>query len=400
MIRHILRLVWNRKAGNILIMAEITISFLVVFLVAALALFLFHNGRQPMGFSSEDLWYVTIDAPRTVGDEAAERQELERQVLREVASMDAVEKVAVVAYPPYVNSNSIRGWDLDGRALQSELTYLSDGAEEVLKLELVSGRWFQPGDEELAFKPVLMNERLAAEIFGDEDPLSRTFADPPKEPREGYKESRVIGVFTDFRRNGEFSSLDNMMLLRRQPGDPDRQMYTVALRMRPGTTAQYEETVLERLDRVAPSWSFGIRSVEVEREEYRRGKILQVVLAASLAGFLVLMVALGLLGVLWQSVTLRTQEIGLRRATGADARQICLQILTEIMVVAVLALTVGAVIAFQLPLTGLLDFLTPALTFQALGVALAFMMSLALICGFYPSWLATRVLPAEALHYD
>ncbi len=400
MIRHILRLVWNRKAGNFLIMAEIAISFLVVFVVAALALFLYSNSRRPLGFTPEDLWYVTIGAPRTVGDEAAERQELERQVIREVEGLDAVVKVAVVAFPPYLRSNRSRGWSFHDRIFQSELTYLSDGAEEVLGLELVSGRWFQPGDEELAYAPVLMNERLAAEVFGDEDPLLRAFADPPEEPEEGYKEKRVVGVFSDFRRNGEFSPPDNMMLLRLLPGDPDQQMYTISLRMRPGTTARYEETILERLGQVAPVWSFAIHSVETQREEYRRGKILQVVLAASLAGFLVLMVGLGLLGVLWQSVTQRTQEIGLRRATGADARRILGQILTEIVVVATLALVVGGAIAVQLPLTGVLDFLTPSITFQAFAVALGFMMSLALICSFYPSWLATRVLPAEALHYD
>ena len=38
------------------------------------------------------------------------------------------------------------------------------------------------------------------------------------------------------------------------------------------------------------------------------------------AGFLMVMVGLGLIGVLWQNVTQRTREIGLRRATGAARR--------------------------------------------------------------------------------
>ena len=38
MIRHLLKLVWNRKRANTLILVEIFISFLVVFVVATLGL--------------------------------------------------------------------------------------------------------------------------------------------------------------------------------------------------------------------------------------------------------------------------------------------------------------------------------------------------------------------------
>ena len=60
------------------------------------------------------------------------------------------------------------------------------------------------------------------------------------------------------------------------------------------------------------------------------------------AGFLMLMVALGLTGVLWQNVTQRTREIGLRRAKGATARRIHRQILGELLVMTTLALAAGA----------------------------------------------------------
>ena len=36
----------------------------------------------------------------------------------------------------------------------------------------------------------------------------------------------------------------------------------------------------------------------------------------------------------------------------------------------------------------------------ALGAALAVMYAFVLVCGLYPSWLATRVEPARALMYE
>ena len=59
---------------------------------------------------------------------------------------------------------------------------------------------------------------------------------------------------------------------------------------------------------------------------------------------------LGLTGVLWQTVTQRTREIGLRRAKGATITDIRAQILGELLVMATLAVLLGTAIIVQFPL--------------------------------------------------
>ena len=56
------------------------------------------------------------------------------------------------------------------------------------------------------------------------------------------------------------------------------------------------------------------------------------------------MVALGLTGVLWQNVTRRTKEIGLRRAAGAPVRRIFQQIATEMIVITTSAVMLGTIL--------------------------------------------------------
>ena len=119
-----------------------------------------------------------------------------------------------------------------------------------------------------------------------------------------------------------------------------------------------------------------------------------------IAGFLMLMVALGLIGVLWQSVTQRTKEIGLRRAKGATANRIYKQILGELLIVTTFGLLIGTLVVIQFPLLDFLGFATKQVYVYSLLLSLVVIYALTIICGLYPSRLATKVQPAEALHYE
>ena len=84
-------------------------------------------------------------------------------------------------------------------------------------------------------------------------------------------------------------------------------------------------------------------------------QLLPLIAAGIVAGFLMLMVVLGLTGVLWQNVTQRTREIGLRRAKGASRPYIYGQILGELMVMTTMAVLLGAVLLAHVPFLNLVD---------------------------------------------
>ena len=58
--------------------------------------------------------------------------------------------------------------------------------------------------------------------------------------------------------------------------------------------------------------------------------------AMAIAGFLIVTAGLGLMGVLWQTVSRRTQEIGVRMAVGAQRRDIFRLVVGQGMLVAIL----------------------------------------------------------------
>ena len=62
MIRHLLRIVWNRRRANALVALEILLSFLVLCAVATMLVYYVGNYRRPLGYVWQDVWVVSMDA--------------------------------------------------------------------------------------------------------------------------------------------------------------------------------------------------------------------------------------------------------------------------------------------------------------------------------------------------
>ena len=112
------------------------------------------------------------------------------------------------------------------------------------------------------------------------------------------------------------------------------------------------------------------------------------------------MVTLGLSGVLWQNVTQRIRELGLRRAKGADRARIKRQIFLELALMTGIAILAGGLLLAQVPVLGWLGPVPTSIYAVSLLLAAAGLFVLTSVCGWYPSLLATRIPPAEALRYE
>jgi putative ABC transport system permease protein len=119
-----------------------------------------------------------------------------------------------------------------------------------------------------------------------------------------------------------------------------------------------------------------------------------------IAAFLLVMVMMGLTGVLWQTVTQRTREIGLRRAKGATIPNIQHQVLGEVLVLTSLAVAAGSLVVAQVPLLDLVGAIDGRAYAAGLGLSVVCIYLLSIACAWAPSRLATSMPPAEALRYE
>jgi putative ABC transport system permease protein len=396
-IRHLFKLIWNRKRANALIITEIFFSFLVIFVVVAISTNLISNYRRPLGYDYGGVWNVGVDT-KGMNDEKPDPEVAGNifRMLRELKNMPQIEAAAATRTPPYAFSTSEGVFHINGKKVYLVMDESTDDYAKVMGMKVVRGRWFRPEDDALNFRPVVLDVNAARAMYGTADPIGQKF------DKDDDVELRVVGVVGTYRKDGELSTPVNMVFKRagEHGAGSMRVPQNLMLKLKPGTTAEFEPALLERLQRLNPAYTFRVRYVEDMRRTALRSRLAAVAVGFVIAAFLIIMVTLGLSGVLWQNVTARTRELGLRRALGATGPLVHRQILFEVAIVATMALIAGTVVVMQIPLMGVFSWLNPGVYPLALAISLATIYALTLLCGLYPSWLAGRVQPAEALHYE
>jgi putative ABC transport system permease protein len=146
---------------------------------------------------------------------------------------------------------------------------------------------------------------------------------------------------------------------------------------------------------------FAVRTMEELINTFSSTSSLLTILLAVIAGISLLVGGIGIMNIMYVSVTERTREIGLRMAIGATGGDILLQFLTEAIMISI----TGAVIGVFLGITAsklVTLFLSWPTLITEFSIILSFMVCVitGVFFGYYPAQKASRLDPIEALRYE
>ncbi len=108
---------------------------------------------------------------------------------------------------------------------------------------------------------------------------------------------------------------------------------------------------------------------------------------------------IGIMNIMFVSVTERTKEIGIRKAIGARRRTILTQFLVESAALCLIGGLIGLIIAFPLSLI-VNQFLPTAMPLSVVFIAIMISLAVGVVSGFLPAYRAARMDPVEALRYE
>jgi putative ABC transport system permease protein len=122
-------------------------------------------------------------------------------------------------------------------------------------------------------------------------------------------------------------------------------------------------------------------------------------------GLLVTSIALfvggiGVMNIMFVSVTERTREIGIRKAIGAKRHSILLQFLFEAAVICLVGGIIGIIIASLLTALINATLMPASISLPILGIAVMISVIVGVLAGFVPAFKGARLDPIEALRYE
>ena len=140
--------------------------------------------------------------------------------------------------------------------------------------------------------------------------------------------------------------------------------------------------------------------LELLRQAEREKRIWNLVLG-SIAGISLLVGGIGIMNIMLATVTERTREIGIRRASGAKRRDIIVQFLVETIVLSTAGGLLGIVVGIVLPMiVSQASEIETSLSLVAILLAFSFSVITGIVFGVYPARRAALLDPIEALRHE
>lgn len=282
---------------------------------------------------------------------------------------------------------------------------------EIRQLSVENGEMFTEADIQTSAKVCVIGKTIQDNLFpGGEDPVGRII-------RFNQVPFRVVGVLKSKGYNSMGMDQDDLVLapyttvmkrilaqtylggivcsaITEEASQPAQDQITDILRRNHKLKDATDTTEADEDD-------FNIRSQEEISSMMNSTMSTITILLGSVAGISLLVGGIGIMNIMYVSVTERTREIGLRMSVGARGVDILNQFLIEAILLSVTGGVIGVLLGVSLSV-GLQQFLHVATQIEPWSIIMSFAVCTftGVFFGWYPAKKAARLDPIEAIRYE
>ncbi len=382
------------------------IAFSVVLLVAAGLFVHTLTILRPSDYPAPERVLLFMMKPQPELYPPAQVRLLTAELVRRVSAIPGVQAAAIAEAGPLAS----RQWSAPVQVAGQEGSHpgqepvrtawddATPGFFDTLGLHFIAGRDFRPADTANAPHVAIINEKLAHELFRNENPLGHLI-ELRKRPTE-LSRYEIIGVVSNSHYHDLRLAAGPVVWMAFQDYPP----YMSTLHVRLSTLGTSEAIAAIRrefdaLDKGVPV--FNVKTLEQQIDDSLSRERMVADLSAAFGAVALALAAIGLYGVLAFSVESRRKEIGIRMALGASSSGVIALIARETLAIVAagsvvgVALSIGAAKAVTARVVGIspLDSLT-------LGASLLVIAAVSAAAVTIPAYRAASVDPMVALKYE
>jgi putative ABC transport system permease protein len=295
----------------------------------------------------------------------------------------------------------------NGKAWPVSMVGVTQEFQQIRKLLILEGRYFDDADYSTVSKVCLVSEHLAQTALPGNDPIGQSI-------HVDELTFTVIGVFTE--RIGTFGQseirTDTVLvpfpLVKYYTGESF--IVTLYAQADHAANVPMVTSIVAKILRARhlPEAEYDVENLSSILETSRRISFALTIVFLLIAMLALLISGIGIMNIMLVSVTERTREIGIRKAVGAQRREVLYQFLLEAFLISGIGAITGIAIAVSIPflVEALVRFLPIPGGLQIpiswISVVLAFVVSCAtgVLFGYLPAKNAAQLQPVESLRYE
>lgn len=310
-------------------------------------------------------------------------------IQKDAPAVQAVAPELSRSFPVKVNADSIN----------TQVFGVTPQYLEVRNFAVAKGYFFTEADLTSLRKVVVLGQSVVDALFPDTDPIGSYL-------KIGRLRFRVVGVMESKGQSG-FTNVDDRVYIPLSTAQKKlmgtKYLRTIYVEARDAQSMQtaFDETSAVLTERLGSTDSFVIRNQEDIVSAAEGATQTMTLLLAGIASISLLVGGIGIMNIMLVSITERTREIGIRKATGARRKDILSQFLVESVVLSVLGGLIGVLLggAGAIVVSRFGGWVT-AIPGQAVLLAFGFSLAVGLFFGMYPANKAARLDPIESLRYE
>jgi predicted permease len=314
-------------------------------------------------------------------------------------NLPKVEDASLSSFSPLFTrpyKEDIRRLDFPDRPmLQAPAEFVSDGFLRTMQIRLFAGRDFNRLEATASQKTAIVSKSLAERLFPEGNAIGRhiRFGSEPE-----TRDLEIVGIAGDARLH--------------DPRGPDRSFLYLNLWQLPtqggnlqvrysGSTTQVIASLRKELQRDSRQYVLHVRTLTEQHEMSLLEEKLLAGLGTAFSILALTLAAVGLFGLLNLLVTMRTGEIGVWFALGAERRHVCWLVLREAWLLVGAGLLIGAPLCYAgiRVLSGML-YGVPSAPVSLVALSAAILLIASLIAALIPVYRAGSIDPVVSLRYE
>jgi len=392
----------GRRLRGLLVITEFGLAVLLLSGAGLLVRSFLYIQAVELGFDPERVLLVNIvPALKSTSDQwrVFHQQVVERVVaLPGIESAGLIKDIVISGNPDAlltVERSSVDSAEQARIPFRQDL--ISEDLFQTLRVPLRKGRFFNAQDSQGAVPVTIINETMARRFWPSEEAIGKRFKLGSVQSANPWL--TVVGVVGDMHRQSlERQPIAQIFLPHLQ--SPSRRMnLLIRTTVEPTQLVAAVRNEIHSIDKTVPV--YGISTLESRLARDLAQRRFQTWLLTVFSAVALLLAAVGIYGLLHQSVVLRSREIGTRMALGAKPRDVLRLVVGQGMSLALCGIGIGLLAAIGLTrfLSSLLFGVTATDPTTFIAVPLLLLL-VALMACYLPARRATRIDPMLALRCE